>query len=122
MDRWFPASAPERWAGRVAAIFFVGGGSLVLITIPIAPNDGRDDLSAAIAVAACVIGVGAWLTPWERLPRRANLVLVPPAFAMIALGNIVSGRTWHDHGPVIGEWMRMLKRENERGADRLAAA
>lgn len=24
-------------------------------------------------------------------------------------GNLVSGRTWHDHGPVIGEWMRMLR-------------
>lgn len=37
-------------------------------------------------------------------------------------GNIVSGRTWHDHGPVIGEWMRMLKRDNEPRADRVAAA
>lgn len=37
-------------------------------------------------------------------------------------GNIVSGRTWHDHGPVIGEWMRMLKRENERNGDRVKAA
>lgn len=37
-------------------------------------------------------------------------------------GNIVSGRTWHDHGPVIGEWMRMLKRENERRPDRVEAA
>lgn len=24
-------------------------------------------------------------------------------------GNLVSGRTWHDHGPVIGHWMRMLR-------------
>jgi protease I len=32
--------------------------------------------------------------------------------ACVVDGNIVSGRTWHDHGPVIGEWMRMLKREN----------
>ncbi len=32
-------------------------------------------------------------------------------------GNIVSGRTWHDHGPVIGEWIRMLKRANDRGTE-----
>ena len=24
-------------------------------------------------------------------------------------GNLVSGRTWHDHGPVIGHWVRMLR-------------
>jgi len=37
-------------------------------------------------------------------------------------GNIVSGRTWHDHGPVIGAWMRMLKRENERQPGSVEAA
>ncbi|MBT9291501.1 DJ-1/PfpI family protein [Prosthecodimorpha staleyi] len=28
---------------------------------------------------------------------------------LVVDGNLVSGRTWHDHGPVMGEWMRQLR-------------
>ena len=37
------------------------------------------------------LGVFAWLAPWNRWPRWATLVLAPPAFALIAFGNIYGG-------------------------------
>jgi protease I len=34
-------------------------------------------------------------------------------------GNMVSGRTWHDHGPVMREWMAMLRAQRD-GVRRVA--
>ncbi|HSL09960.1 MAG TPA: HAMP domain-containing sensor histidine kinase [Actinomycetota bacterium] len=96
--RWFDARAPQVWAAKVAAVFFVGGGVLFLATLPLAPDDGRDDISAAIALMAVVIGCVVWFVPWERLPRRATLALVPPGFALIAGGNIVGGTDYFTYG------------------------
>ena len=34
--------------------------------------------------------------------------------ACVIDGNLVSGRTWHDHGHYVGPWIQMLKEERER--------
>jgi signal transduction histidine kinase len=96
--RWFDVTRSQLWAAKVAAVFFVGGGLLFLATLPFAPEDARTDLSAVIALVACAVGLGVWLVPWERLPRRATLVLVPLAFSLIAVGNLVGGTDYFTYG------------------------
>jgi signal transduction histidine kinase len=98
LRRWFDERAPQVWAAKVAAVFFVGGGLLFLVTLPFAPDDGRDDISAGIALTSMVIGCVVWFVPWERLPRRATLPLVPLGFALIAGGNIVGGTDYFTYG------------------------
>jgi len=41
--------------------------------------------------------VAIWLAPWDRWPRRAGLVIIPPAFALIALRNTFGGSDSHTY-------------------------
>lgn len=84
--------------GRLAAVFFAAAGLLLVATLPLTPDDSHRAGTAGVGVAAAVIGGVAWLVPWERLPDRATLVLVPPAFALIALGNLLGGSDYHAYG------------------------
>jgi len=90
--------ARQRWIGRLAATFFAGGGLLALATLPLTSPDSDRVASAIIAVLACAAGIVIWLIPWERLPARSTLVLVPPAFALIALGNVYGGTDYFTYG------------------------
>jgi signal transduction histidine kinase len=84
--------------GRLAAIFYAGAGLLELVTLPLpAPAENRVALAAVSAVAV-VAGLAIWAAPWGRWPRRASLGLVPPAFALIALGNTFGGTDLHTYG------------------------
>ena len=47
---------------------------------------------------ALTLGIAIWLAPWDRWPRRASLALVPPAFALIAMGNVFSGADLYTYG------------------------
>jgi phosphoserine phosphatase RsbU/P len=82
----------RRLMGRLAAGLLVGSGAVTAVTLPLPSSPGQDNAAIlAIAVAALALGVGAWFAPWGRWPRRATLALVPPAFALIALGNAYGG-------------------------------
>jgi signal transduction histidine kinase len=88
----------RRLYGRVAAVFFAGSGALGLVTLPL-PAPGLDPAAtAAVCAAALALGSAIWLAPWERWPRRASLGIVPPAFALIALGNVFGGADLHTYG------------------------
>ena len=87
----FDLATQHVWAAKVGALFFVGGGLLFLATLPVAPGDESVVRSVVIALVSCAVGCITWLVPWERLPPRATLVLVPPAFGLITAGNIVTG-------------------------------
>jgi signal transduction histidine kinase len=92
------SAARQRWVARLAAVFFAGGGFLALATLPLSPSDANVRAITIVAVIACVIGAVVWLLPWEQLPRRATLVLVPPAFALIAFGNAYGGASHYTYG------------------------
>jgi signal transduction histidine kinase len=84
--------------GRLAAIFFVGGGALGLATLPL-PAPGVDKTgTAAVYAAAIACGVAIWFAPWARWPRAASLAIVPPAFALIAVGNTFGGEELRTYG------------------------
>jgi signal transduction histidine kinase len=51
-----------------------------------------------VYAVALALGTAIWLAPWERWPRRASLGIVPPAFALIALGNVSGGADLHTYG------------------------
>ena len=90
--------ARQRWIGRLAATFFAGGGLLALATLPLTSPDSDRAASAVTAVLACAAGLVIWFVPWERLPARATLVVVPPAFALIAVGNVYGGTDYFTYG------------------------
>jgi len=83
--------------GRLAGVLFLTSSGLMLIALPLSPEDAS--IPGAIAVAASGVGVGcfAMFAPWDTWPRAASLVLVPPAFTLIALGNLYAGRE-HTYG------------------------
>jgi signal transduction histidine kinase len=84
--------------GRLAAIFFAGAGVLGLATLPL-PAPGSDTgATAAVYAAALACGVAIWYAPWGRWPRAASLAIVPPALALIAVGNAFGGEDLHTYG------------------------
>jgi signal transduction histidine kinase len=79
-------------------VLFVGSGLFGLVTLPI-PMAGLDvTATATLALFAVALGVATWFAPWDRWPRRAGLGLVPPAFALIALGGVYSGANLQTYG------------------------
>jgi signal transduction histidine kinase len=84
--------------GRLAALLFLGSGALVLVTSPLAPEDANDPGTIAVSVASIALGAFAWVAPWDRWPQPASLVLVPPAFGLIAFGNLYGGSALHSYG------------------------
>lgn len=84
--------------GRLAGVLFLGSGLVALVTLPIAPADENVAASSVVAVVAVGIGVLAWVAPWSRWHARASLAIVPPAFALIALGNLYGGADTHTYG------------------------
>jgi signal transduction histidine kinase len=88
----------RRLYGRLAGVFFAGAGVLGLVTLPL-PAPGADRVAtAAVCAVALALGIAIWFAPWERWPRAASLAIVPPAFALIAMGNTFGGADLHTYG------------------------
>jgi signal transduction histidine kinase len=88
----------RRLFGRLAAMFFAGAGVLGLLTLPL-PAPGSDAAAtAAVYAVALALGIAIWHAPWARWPRQASLAIVPPAFALIAVGNAFGGEDLHTYG------------------------
>ncbi|MEX0834292.1 MAG: ATP-binding protein [Actinomycetota bacterium] len=92
------ARARIRLPGKLAGMFLLASGILTIVTLPLAAADLNVPGTAAVGVAAIALGVLAWVLPWDRWPRSATLALVPPAFVLIALGNLFGGSDVHLYG------------------------
>lgn len=88
----------RRLYARLAAIYLVGSAVLVLVTLGLPPPTHNVTVVASAAAAAIALGVAVWFAPWERWPLRATLGIVPPAFALIAVGNVYGGPALYDYG------------------------
>jgi signal transduction histidine kinase len=84
--------------GRLAGVLFLVSGVIVLATIPLPPRDANLIGQIVVGVLALAIGAGAWFAPWDRWPPRASIVLIPPAFALIAFGNYTGGSDHYAYG------------------------
>ena len=88
----------RRLFGRLAAMFFAGSGVLGLVTLPLPAPGSEKAATAAVYAVALALGIAIWFAPWERWPRRASLAVVPPALALIAVGNVFGGEDLHTYG------------------------
>ncbi len=88
----------RRLYARLAAIYLVGSALLVLVTLGLPPPSQNVTVVALAAAAAVALGVAVWFAPWERWPLRATLGIIPPAFALIAVGNEYGGPALYDYG------------------------
>jgi signal transduction histidine kinase len=88
----------KRWAGRLAAVFYLASGALSLVTLPLSSRDAYPVGLAAVSLTAIVVGAVAWVVDWDRLPRRSSLLLVPPGLVLIAAGNAFGGSDYFTYG------------------------
>ncbi len=79
-------------------MFYIGSGLLGLVTLPLPAPGLNRAATAAVCVAALLVGAAVWVAPWGRWPRRASLLIILPAFALIALANIFAGSDLHAYG------------------------
>jgi signal transduction histidine kinase len=87
-----------RWAGRLAAVFYLASGVLTLVTLPLSSPDADLAGLAGVSLTAMAVGSVAWLVDWGSRPRRASLILVPPALVLIAAGNLFGGSDYFTYG------------------------
>ncbi|HVL89944.1 MAG TPA: ATP-binding protein [Actinomycetota bacterium] len=79
-------------SGRQAALLLVASGALTILNnyLPGAELLNRGVLNA-IGSAAVLLGIAAWVAPWERWHPRASLALAPAALTLIATANYLGG-------------------------------
>ena len=75
-------SLTQHVIGRMTALLFMGA-ALVGAFSPNPAGTSRDGRLALTAIAF-VMGAAAWFAPWDRWPRTALLILVPPALGLLA--------------------------------------
>ena len=80
--------------GRLAGVLFLTSAGLLLISLPLAPENASIPGTVAVAASGIAVGGLAMLAPWDRWPRGSTLVLVLPAFTLIALGNLYAARSY----------------------------
>ena len=80
--------------GRLAGVLFLTSAGLLLISLPLSPDNASVVGIVAVAASGIVVGGLAMLAPWDRWPRGSTLVLVLPAFTLIALGNLYAARSY----------------------------
>ncbi len=81
----------RRAAGRIVAVMFAllaGVGNLPAVVLPMYPAADRPRI-ALLGATFIAIGAVIWFLPWQRWSRRASLWLVPLAFALVDIFNLV---------------------------------
>src|SRR5919197_5562361 len=80
--------------GRLAGVLFLTSAGLLLIALPLSPAKASIPGTVAVAASGIAVGAFAMFAPWDRWPRGTTLVLVVPAFTLIALGNLYGSRSY----------------------------
>src|SRR6059058_2783418 len=88
-----PEFGTARMAGLVAAALFALCGLLVADLGVLVPNGPHVHKRLVVLTGLAAIACGGIIAvlPWQRWRRWATLLLVPPAFALIALHNYATG-------------------------------
>jgi PAS domain S-box-containing protein len=104
----------RRAAGRLAGLLYVGSGLVVIASVPLPQPPGANRLALlALACGAVLLGSLAFIAPWERWRRATSLVVVPPAFGLIATANAVGGFPFFSYGiffVVVFAWIGICHR------------
>jgi diguanylate cyclase (GGDEF)-like protein len=105
-------SLTKQVVGRLAGLLMLVGGGVSVVTAPLEPADSRIQI-VALGAVAIAIGTWAWKAPWDRWSRDASMWLVIPAFALIALGQLLGGVDPYTYGVyfvVIFAWIGVSHR------------
>src|SRR3954468_20548899 len=88
-----PEFGTARMAGLVAAALFALCGLLVADLGVLVPNGPHVHKRLVVVTGLAAIALGGMVAavPWQRWRRSSTLLLVPPAFALIALHNYATG-------------------------------
>lgn len=84
----------HRVIGRLAGLLYLCGSAVFIATAFLPHRSGSKVALLALTAGAVAVGVGAFFAPWQRWHRSATLVLVVPALALIAVGNVVQFDPW----------------------------
>lgn len=85
------AELGPRTIGRIAACLFAAAGALSLVSLVLPHPPGMNTRAVLlVSLMAMLTGALTYLAPWDSLPSRASLMLMPIAFTLIALGNAYS--------------------------------
>ena len=84
--------------GRLAGILFLGLGAVTLASFASLPTGTQRNGTASIGVTAVIAGLIVMKLPWDRWPRSRSLWLVPPALALVSLGNAFGLDRPYDYG------------------------
>lgn len=103
--------APQRKAADHAAWLFLATGTVTFLNnyLPGDENLNKPALTAIAAIAA-TLGVATFGFPWQRVDRRATLILPVLAFALIATANRFGGVSAYSFGVyfvVVFAWVGM---------------
>ena len=79
-------------------MFFAGAGVVGLVTLPLPAPGSQPAATATVYAVALALGIAIWFAPWGSWSRAASLAIVPPAFALIAVGNAFGGEDLHTYG------------------------
>ena len=110
-------------AGRLLGILYVLSG-LVTLASPLLPTPDGFHTAGVVWVGAAATGAGliTLALPWARWSRRAPLLLIPPAFALIAVHNITGGADPYRYGLFFFIAFVFIGVTQDRGFAALAAA
>jgi diguanylate cyclase (GGDEF)-like protein len=84
---------PATLSPRIAALVYLAAGALCFVVMPFAPDGLHSATLLPIAIAAVTFGAVALVLPWQRWPRRAQLVFAIFAFVLFAWGGLLSTDT-----------------------------
>jgi diguanylate cyclase (GGDEF)-like protein len=100
-------------AGRVAAALFLVSGAVTLVSVVLpAPPTLNAPAVAACGLIAMLAAIPAWFAPWDRLPRRAMLIMVSLALPLISVHNVVGGSDpyrWGLFYVVLSAWLGLAQ-------------
>jgi len=84
----------HRVIGRLAGLLYLCG-SIIFVATAFLPHRGGSKVALlGVTAGSIVAGLFALFAPWQRWQRSATLVLVFPALALIAAGNVVQYDPW----------------------------
>jgi diguanylate cyclase (GGDEF)-like protein len=84
----------HRLIARLAGWMYIAG-SFILAPLLIVGEGWDAGAVLSVGGAGVAIGIATLLLPWQRWKRSTTLLLVPPAFALIAVGNALQdGDPW----------------------------
>jgi diguanylate cyclase (GGDEF)-like protein len=84
---------PATLSPRIAAVIYLAAGALCFVVMPFTSDGIHSATLLPIAIAAASFGAVALVLPWQRWPRRAQVVFAMFAFVLFAWGGLLAAES-----------------------------